>query len=49
VDAEVSTVPGTISEWRMALRCISLDDDGIYQSEMMVAISSIPDREEGDC
>jgi hypothetical protein len=49
VDAEVSTVPGTISEWRMVLRCISLDDDGIYQSEMMVAISSVPGREEGHC
>jgi hypothetical protein len=47
-DAEVSTVLGMVSEWWMALGCIGLDDDGIYQSEMMAAISSVPDSIEGD-
>jgi hypothetical protein len=32
----------------MALGCIGLDDDRIYQSEMMVAISGIPDRGKRD-
>jgi hypothetical protein len=32
----------------MALGCIDLDDDGIYQSEMMAATSSVPDSIEGD-
>jgi hypothetical protein len=32
----------------MALGCIGLDDDGIYQSEMMAAIFGIPNRGERD-